>query len=105
LDLVFASSDETIEVDGKSVVKAFPGIDDDLRTFLNRTRFMKRCGTSEQGEAEFAFESLLPPVQLLILGGGADAVPRAALIRVASSVYGHRLPLTHERFLMRTRSN
>ena len=96
-------SDETIEVDGQAVVKAFPGIDSDLRTFYESNAIYETIRyINEQREAEFAFESLLPPVQLLILGAGADAVPlaRAAFdLGWQVRVYDHRPAfLTHERF-------
>ena len=55
-----------------------------------------------EGSYEFAFESLTPPISLLLFGAGADAIP---LARIASdlgwqtSVFDHRpVFLTRERF-------
>ena len=58
--------------------------------------------TTPEGNFEFAFESISPPVRILLFGAGADAVP---LARTASnlgwqlSVFDHRPAfLTRERF-------
>jgi len=90
-------------VEGTNIVNSFPGMDDDLRTFQEADAVYETMRyVNEQGEAEFAFESLLPPVLLLVLGAGADAVP---LARTAFDlgwqvrVYDHRPAfLNHERF-------
>ena len=57
---------------------------------------------TEDGSFEFAFESIMPPISLLLFGAGADAIP---LTRIASdlgwqvSVYDHRPAfLTADRF-------
>ena len=57
-----------------AAVKEFSssGRDNDIRTFERR-----------EGEYEFAFEQILPPVSLLVFGAGADAVPMA---KIASEI-------------------
>jgi xanthine dehydrogenase accessory factor len=64
--------------DPDGVVKLFTGIDDDLFTFHESTApFDTMRYVNDAGEGEFAFETLSPPVLMMILGAGADAVPLA----------------------------
>jgi xanthine/CO dehydrogenase XdhC/CoxF family maturation factor len=64
--------------DPDGLVELFPGIDDDLFTFHDSSApFDTIRYVNENGEGEFAFETLSPPVLMMILGAGADAVPLA----------------------------
>jgi len=99
---VFLSANNKI-TSGSEIAERFPGLDDDLRTFSETDAAYETVRyVNEQGEGEFAFESLLPPVLLLILGAGADAVPLARAgfdLGWQVRVYDHRPAfLTHQRF-------
>lgn len=57
---------------------SYPNLEDDLRTFADSSaNFETIRYETENGTVEYAFEKLTPPVQLYILGAGADAVPLA----------------------------
>lgn len=67
-------------VAGKDLLDIIPQLHDDLLTFAGASaRFQTIRYESEKGETEFSFETLHPPVKLLILGAGADAVPLAEI--------------------------
>lgn len=76
---------------------------DDLMTFSGTSSHFETI-SYEIGEsvAELSFETLRPPLRLVILGAGADAVPlanAAALLGWQTDVYDHRPAfLTNERF-------
>ncbi|MEP7075183.1 MAG: XdhC family protein [Acidobacteriota bacterium] len=75
---VCAGPDDRIVSDMTGVKKRFPGIDDDLLTFNGSSAVYETMRyVNDAGEAEFAFETLEPPVLLILLGAGADAVPLA----------------------------
>ena len=76
---------------------------DDLFTFNGSSTFFETIEYEVEEEIiEFAFETMRPPVQLLILGAGADAVPLAAIAHDVGwqvRIYDHRPAfLTKERF-------
>ncbi|MEO8043167.1 MAG: XdhC family protein [Acidobacteriota bacterium] len=86
---------------------------DSLEKFPQAAAEMSRIRVSEQGHetarykndgssAELAFETLKPPVQVLLLGAGADAVPLAAAAHALGwqvRVHDHRPAfLNRERF-------
>ena len=86
----------------------FLGSAPELRNEL--TRFHQTSGSygikelkTDVGAFEFAFESLKPPVQVLLFGGGADAVPFAKIasqLGWTTKVLDHRPAfLTKERFV------
>ena len=80
-----------------------PQLRDDLFTFNGSSSIFETIEYDAEGDVvEFAFETLRPPVQLVILGAGADAVPLAAIgheIGWQVRVYDHRPAfLTSERF-------
>lgn len=57
---------------------ALPGMIDDLGTFADSaSNYQTIRYEIDDGFVEFAFELIRPPVQLYILGAGADAVPLA----------------------------
>ncbi len=57
---------------------ALPGMIDDLETFADSaSNYQTIRYEIDDGFVEFAFELIKPPVQLYILGAGADAVPLA----------------------------
>lgn len=57
---------------------ALPGMIDDLGTFADSaSNYQTIKYEIDNGFVEFAFELIKPPVQLYILGAGADAVPLA----------------------------
>ena len=72
----------------------FSGLHSDLLTFAESASQFATVNYAEGDElVEFAFETLSPPVQLLILGAGADAVPLASgahEIGWTVRVYDHR---------------
>lgn len=81
-------------VGSRALLKPVPQLHDDLLTFAGATSRSETIRYQE-GEAtlEFVFESLRPPVLLLIFGAGADAVPLAGLahdLGWAVRVYDHR---------------
>lgn len=85
------------------LAESFPVLHDDLMTFTgSSSNFETIHYESENGTAEFVFESINPPVQLLILGAGADAVPladAASGLGWQVKVYDHRPAfITRERF-------
>ena len=90
-------------VDSQSLIKAIPQLHDELLTFtLSSAGYETIHYEAENGTTEFAFETLKPPVRLVIFGAGADAVP---LANTANSlgwhvcIYDHRPAfLTEERF-------
>ena len=101
-DRIFLDANSQITT-GSEIAEKFPGLDDDLRTFSEADAVYETMRyVNESGEGEFAFESLLPPVLLLILGAGADAVPLARAgfdLGWQVRVYDHRSAfLTHQRF-------
>src|SRR6266568_7361580 len=62
---IFVRPNESIAANDAGVVREFPGIDDDLFTFHESAAGYETMRyVNETGEAEFAFESLLPPVLL-----------------------------------------
>lgn len=71
-----------------------PGLIDDLRTFAgSASNYETIKYETEGGEVGFAFETIKPPVQLIILGAGADAVPLADAAHGLGwqvKVYDHR---------------
>ncbi len=81
-------------VDRHSLVKTIPQLRDDLLTFTGSSSAYETIRyEAENGTAEFAFETLKPPVKLLILGAGADAVPLADMAHRLGwyvSVWDHR---------------
>lgn len=82
---------------------SFPALRDDLMTFTGSSSNYETIHyESEKATAEFVFESISPPVQLLILGAGADAVPLADAANGLGwqvKVYDHRPAFaTRERF-------
>lgn len=85
------------------LLNTVPQLRDDLFTFNGSSAVFETIEYEVSGEiVEFAFETLRPPVQLLILGAGADAVPLAAIahdIGWQVRVFDHRPAfLTNERF-------
>lgn len=75
---IFVEQDGKLSGDVKSITEAFLGIDDDLLTFHeSSTPYETMRYVNEAGEAEFAFETLQPPILLAVFGAGADAVPLA----------------------------
>lgn len=79
------------------------GMIDDLGTFaMSDANYQTIKYETESGIAEFAFESIKPPVQLFVLGAGADAVPLADVAHGLGwevNVCDHRPAfLTEERF-------
>jgi len=75
---ICVDTDEMILPDVSGIAKLFPGIDDDLLTFHeSNASYETMRYVNDAGEAEFAFETLHPPVLLIVLGAGADAVPLA----------------------------
>ncbi|MEP6850629.1 MAG: XdhC family protein, partial [Acidobacteriota bacterium] len=100
---VCAGPDERIVSDIADIKKYFPGIDDDLLTFHgSKAVYETMRYVNDAGEAEFAFEMLEPPVLLIVLGAGADAVPLAEAGHALGwqvRVVDHRPAfLTNERF-------
>jgi len=88
-----------------SLLKNIPQLRDDLLTFSGSPSSYETIRyETENGTAEFAFETLQPPVQLLIFGAGADAVPVAKAANDLGwnvRIYDHRPAfLTEERFAM-----
>jgi Xanthine and CO dehydrogenases maturation factor, XdhC/CoxF family len=88
--------------DERSINETF-GMMGDLGTFaLSGSNYQTIKYETENGIAEFAFESIRPPVQLNILGAGADAVPLADVAHGLGwevNVCDHRPAfLTAERF-------
>lgn len=84
-------------------IKEALGMMDDLGTFaMSGANYQTITYETENGMAEFAFESLKPPVQLYVLGAGADAVPLADVAHGLGwevNVCDHRPAfLTAERF-------
>ena len=62
--------------DSPASLAAVPGLEADLRTFaLSRGNYQTIKYETGGGKVEFVFEAVRPPVQLHILGAGADAVP------------------------------
>ena len=90
-------------VGSRSLLKPVPQLHDDLLTFAGVSAGSETIRYQE-GEAmiEFVFESLRPPVLLMVFGAGADAVPLAGLahdLGWAVRVYDHRPAfVTSERF-------
>src|SRR5690606_35907985 len=80
-----------------------PSLQSDLRTFAaGRSNNETISYDTETSTVEFAFERINPPVQLFILGGGADAFPLAEAAFALGwkvNVCDHRPAfLTKERF-------
>ncbi len=80
-----------------------PNLEADLLTFADASaNFETIRYETENGTVEYAFEKIVPPVQLYILGAGADAVPLADAAHGLGwevNVYDHRPAfLTAERF-------
>ena len=89
--------------DPHSVLATVPQLRDDLFTFNGSTSIFETIEYEVAGElVEFAFETLRPPIQILILGAGADAVPLATIAHDVGwqvRVFDHRPAfLTEERF-------
>jgi xanthine dehydrogenase accessory factor len=100
---IFVGADEKVSIGGAAIMEAFLGIDDDLLTFDESDALYETMRyVTQAGEAEFAFESLLPPVLVAIFGAGADAVPLAKAAHDLGwqiRVFDHRPAfLTRERF-------
>jgi len=100
---LFVASDGELSAEATSYIDAFPGIDDDLLTFHESSGAYETMRyATDDDEAEFVFETLLPPVLVAIFGAGADAVPlaRAAYdLGWQVDVLDHRPAfLTRERF-------
>jgi xanthine/CO dehydrogenase XdhC/CoxF family maturation factor len=100
---LFVGRGEKISETGRKVVDLFPEIDDDLLTFYESDAVYDTMRyVNSVGEAEFAFESLEPPVLLTIFGAGADAVPLAEAAHDLGwrvRMFDHRPAfLTRERF-------
>jgi len=75
---ICVNKNEMILSDILGIAQLFPGIDDDLLTFHESNASSETMRyVNDAGEAEFAFETLDPPVLLIVLGAGADAVPLA----------------------------
>lgn len=67
-----------LSAESPASLAAVPGLEADLRTFaLSSANYQTIKYETGGGMVEFAFEALRPPVQLHILGAGADAVPLA----------------------------
>lgn len=89
--------------DSCGLCSPFPTLCEDLFTFYGSSSSYETISYEHlDGTAEFVFETIAPPVKLLIFGAGADAVP---LVNAAFSlgwqiaVYDHRSAfLTEERF-------
>lgn len=80
-----------------------PNLEADLHTFADAgANFETIRYETEKGTVEYAFEKLIPPVQLFILGAGADASPLAVAAHGLGwevNVCDHRPAfLTEERF-------
>lgn len=64
--------------DTQDLCGPFPALCEDLLTFQGSRSAYETIGYETEGAtAEFVFESLRPPVRVLIFGAGADAVPLA----------------------------
>ncbi len=63
--------------DKSGLLTLIPALHDDLMTFSGAASTETISYEAEGGVAELAYEMLSPPVRLLILGAGADAVPLA----------------------------
>lgn len=63
--------------DKSGLLTLIPALHDDLMTFSGAASTETISYEAEGGVAELAYEMLNPPVRLLILGAGADAVPLA----------------------------
>jgi xanthine dehydrogenase accessory factor len=75
---LFVASDGELSAEATSCIDTIPGIDDDLLTFHESSGAYETMRyATDDGEAEFVFETLLPPVLVAIFGAGADAVPLA----------------------------
>jgi xanthine/CO dehydrogenase XdhC/CoxF family maturation factor len=97
------SSDGSSPTDPDGLSKAFPLIKDDLLTFFGARSGLETIEYEIDGQiVELAFENVQPPVQLLILGAGADAVPLASMaheVGLQVSVFDHRQAfLSKDRF-------
>ena len=89
--------------DTGSLLSKLNGLDDDLLTiFGSDPAFETNEYDVDGGMVEMAFETLEPPVRLLIYGAGADGVPLAAVAGEGgwqAEVYDHRSAfLTKDRF-------
>ncbi|HEX6123779.1 MAG TPA: XdhC/CoxI family protein [Pyrinomonadaceae bacterium] len=78
-------------------------LEDQCRQFHESDRdYSFHTFEASEGSLEFAFESIKPPISLLIFGAGADAIPLARLaseLGWQASVFDHRPAyLTNERF-------
>lgn len=116
--LISADSEFDATMGGREFCTGIDQFDfEDLPDFLNRHRELyEECGnflasgkpydfrTFElpEGTFEFAFESIEPPLSLLLFGAGADAVPLARIVSDLGwqvSVFDHRAAyLTNDRF-------
>jgi len=89
--------------DPHALLETVPQLRDDILTFSGSSSIFETTEYEVAGElVEFAFETLRPPVQILILGAGADAVPLATIahdIGWQVRIYDHRPAfLTADRF-------
>ena len=94
--------DETI-VDPSNLLTTIPQLADDLRTFDGSRSATELNSYEIEGDVvQLVFEMLRPPIQLIVFGAGADAVPLADAAHSLgwyTTVYDHRAAyLTHERF-------
>ncbi len=75
--VVFESGPSKLE-DPNDLIETFGGLQHDLATFSGSVSNYETIRyETENTTVEFVFESILPPVRLLIFGAGADAVPLA----------------------------
>jgi xanthine dehydrogenase accessory factor len=100
---LFVGNHDALPNSRDSCAKAIPGIVDDLMTFHESSGAYETIRyVTDDGEAEFAFETLKPPVLVAIFGAGADAVPVAKSaydLGWQVDVFDHRPAfLTRERF-------
>ncbi len=101
---VFFKNADSFEFEGlPSVLKDHAGILDECRDFfLSGVHYDLRTFELPEGRFEFAFESIAPPLSLLLFGAGADAVPLARIVSELGwqvSVFDHRPAyLTSDRF-------
>ena len=95
--------DPSDDRDQNYLSKDFANLHDDLATFSGSVSNYETIHyEAEDGTVEFVFESIRPPVQIVILGAGADAVPLADAAHGLGwrvKVYDHRPAfLSRERF-------
>lgn len=101
--VIVSDHDLSKQIDPNRLVETFGSLRDDLATFSgSASNYETIRYDTEDTAVEFVFESIRPPVKLIILGAGADAVPLADAARGLGwrvGVCDHRPAfLTAERF-------